>query len=98
MAKALHAEQVQKLTDIPNVGVSIAQDLIGLGIKTPEAVTSMDPLATYDALRTPMGERHDPCLLDAFMAAHAFMNGGPTQPWWNFTEQRKALLKKLNRR
>ena len=58
----------------------------------------MDPLATYDALRTPMGERHDPCLLDAFMAAHAFMNGGPTQPWWNFTEQRKALLKKLNRR
>ena len=34
MAKALHAEQVRKLTDIPNVGVSIAQDLIGLGIKT----------------------------------------------------------------
>ena len=46
MAKAMHAEQVQKLTDIPNIGVSIAQDLIGLGI----------------------------------------------------TEQRKALLKKLNRR
>ena len=72
---------------------SIAQDLIGLGIKTPEAVKSMDPLATYDALRTPMGERHDPCLLDTFMAAHAFMNGGSRQPWWNFTERRKALLK-----
>ena len=96
MAKAMHAEQVQKLTDIPNIGVSIAQDLIGLGIKAPEAVKSMDPLATYDALRTPMGERQDPCLLDTFMAAHAFMNGGLKQPWWNFTEQRKALLKKLN--
>ena len=98
MAKAMHAEQVQKLTDIPNIGVSIAQDLIGLGIKAPEAVKSMDPLATYDALRTPMGERHDPCLLDTFMAAHAFMNGGSRQPWWNFAGQRKALLKKLNRR
>ena len=98
MANAMHAELVQKLTDIPNIGVSIAQDLIGLGITTPEAVKAMDPLATYDALRTPMGERHDPCVLDTFLAAHAFMNGGTKQPWWSFTEQRKAMLEKLNRR
>jgi DNA transformation protein len=25
-------------------------------------------------------------------AAHDFMNGGPAQPWWHFTEQRKKLL------
>ena len=98
MAKAMHAEQVQKLTDTPNIGKSIAQDLIGLGVTTPEQVKVMDPLATYDALRTPMGERHDPCVLDTFMAAKEFMNGGPKRPWWDFTEQRKAMLKTLNRR
>ena len=96
MPKASHASQVKTLTDIPNVGVSIAQDLIGLGIFTPEAVKAMNPIAIYDALRTPMGQRHDPCLLDTFLAAKEFMNGGPKRPWWDFTEQRKAMLKTLN--
>ena len=96
--KAENAAQVRRLTDIPNIGKSIANDLIGLGITTPDAVKAMDPWETYDALRTPMGERHDPCVLDTFMAAHKFMNGGPKQDWWEFTEQRKAMLLKMNRR
>jgi DNA transformation protein len=50
----------------------------------------MDPIAMYDALRTPMGQRHDPCVLDTFLAAKDFMTGGPAQPWWNFTPVRKA--------
>ena len=92
MPKAALASQAQVLTDIPNIGVSIAQDLRGLGITTPADVATMDPLAVFEALRGPMGQRHDPCVLDTFMAAHAFMNGGPRQPWWAFTAERKALL------
>lgn len=91
-AKADVAAQVHQLTDIPNIGKSIAQDLVGLGLPTPAHVKAMDPWTTYDALRTPMGERHDPCVLDTFMAAQEFMNGGPKRPWWDFTEARKALL------
>jgi hypothetical protein len=90
MSKAAHASQAKVLTDIPNIGKSIAQDLRGLGIHTPAAVASMNPVATYEALRTPMGVRHDPCVLDTFLAAKDFMNGGPAQPWWNFTPLRKA--------
>lgn len=85
------------LTDIPSIGKSIAQDLRGLGVSTPAQVAAMDPIATYDVLRTPMGQRHDPCVLDTFLAAKDFMNGGPAQPWWHFTPLRKAknlLLKK----
>ncbi|WP_394788668.1 helix-hairpin-helix domain-containing protein [Rhodoferax sp.] len=93
MPKANTAAQACVLTDIPNVGASIAQDLRGLGIQTPADVAKMDPLQVYEALRGPMGARHDPCVLDTFMAAHAFMLGGPRQPWWEFTAQRKALLK-----
>ncbi|MBC7683516.1 MAG: helix-hairpin-helix domain-containing protein [Ferruginibacter sp.] len=92
MPKATQASQAKVLTDIPNIGPSIAQDLRGLGITTPAQVAAMDPLAVYDALRDPMGQRHDPCVLDTFMAAQAFMNGGPRQPWWDFTAQRKVLL------
>jgi DNA transformation protein len=92
MPKALHAKQVRVLTDIPNIGKSMAEDLRDLGIVTPELVRTMDPMAAYEQLRDPMGKRHDPCVLDTFLAAHDFMNGGPARPWWDFTARRKALL------
>ena len=98
MAKAGHADFARKLTDIPNIGVSLAADLESIGIGTPEDVSRMDPLVAYEALRTPMGQRHDPCVLDVFMAAHKFMNGGPRQPWWEFTTARKALLAKNSKK
>ena len=98
MAKALNADAARALTDIPNIGVSLAADLASVGIHTPADVRRMDALAAYEALRAPMGKRHDPCVLDAFMAAKKFMNGGPRQPWWDFTAERKALLAKIDRK
>ena len=92
MPKAVIAAQAVQLTDIPNIGRSIAADLVQAGIRTPQDVRSMDPAAIYEALRTPMGQRHDPCVLDVFLAAHDFMNGGAVRPWWAFTAQRKAML------
>lgn len=94
VSKASCAAEARRLTDIPNIGKAMEADLIGLGIATPADVKRMDPYKTYDRLRDPMGQRHDPCVLDTFMAAHDFMNGGPAQPWWHFTEQRKKLLGK----
>lgn len=94
MAKARCAAEALKLTDIPNIGRAMAADLVQLGLPTPAHVKAMDPFKTYDRLRDPMGQRHDPCVLDTFMAAHDFMNGGSAQPWWHFTEQRKKLLAK----
>jgi DNA transformation protein len=91
-AKAKMAGEARRLEDIPNIGPSIAADLRGLGLRTPDDVRRMDPWATYERLRTPMGHRHDPCVLDVFLAAKDFMNGGHAQPWWNFTAQRKRLL------
>ncbi len=95
MARAQHAAQAKVLTDIPNIGKSIAQDLIGLGVHTPAQVKAMDPIAMYDALRTPMGRRHDPCVLDTFLAAKDFMNGAAALPWWHFTPIRKSTLQGL---
>ena len=98
MAKAQHADAARVLTDIPNIGVSLAADLQSIGIYTPQDVKRMDALTAYEALRGPMGQRHDPCVLDTFMVAHKFMNGGPRQPWWDFTAERKALLAKHDRK
>jgi hypothetical protein len=90
MTKASNASQARVLTDIPNIGKSIAQDLRGLGVNTPADVKTMNPIEMYESLRTPMGSRHDPCVLDTFLAAKDFMNGGSALPWWHFTPIRKA--------
>lgn len=39
-----------------------------------------------------MGVRHDPCLLDTFIAATRFADGGPAVPWWAYTAERKREL------
>jgi DNA transformation protein len=86
------AVQVKKLEDIPNIGKSIAIDLRGIGIDTPQQLLLQEPLALYLKLRGPMGKRHDPCVLYTFMAAKHFMQSGEKLPWWKFTEQGKKLL------
>lgn len=92
MSKARRAAEAIRLEDIPNIGKSLAVDLRSIGVHTPSDVKAMSALSAYESLRTSMGKRHDPCVLDVFMAAHDFMNGGPAQPWWHFTAQRRQLL------
>jgi hypothetical protein len=83
---------VARLEDIPNVGPAIAGDLRQLGIDEPAGLSGRDPYALYDDLCRITGTRHDPCLLDVFIAAVKFMDGGPSKPWWNYTAERKRTL------
>ena len=80
------------LEDLPNVGPAIAADFVRLGIRTPRALTGRDPYALYDELNRITGTRHDPCVLDTFIAAVRFMGGAPARPWWKYTAERKRTL------
>jgi hypothetical protein len=94
--KASAVRDVARLEDIPNVGPTIAGDLRQLGIKTPDDLLGRDPYAMYDELCRITGQRHDPCLLDTFIAAVRFMEGGPKKPWWAYTTERKRELAARN--
>ena len=83
---------VARLEDIPNVGVSVAEDLRKLGITSPSDLPGRDPYAMYHDLCRMTAQRHDPCLLDTFIAAVCYMEGGPKTPWWKFTAERKRAL------
>lgn len=85
---------VTQLTDLPNVGPAIAQDLRLLGISTPGHLVGRCPFELYNALCKQTGKRHDPCVIDVFISITRFMNGGEPLPWWKFTEERKRLMKK----
>ena len=92
MKTTIDRMRIAALEDIPNVGPSIAGDLRRLGIRAPRELAGRDPYALYDALNRATGTRHDPCLLDTFIAAVRFMEGAPARPWWKYTAERKRTL------
>jgi pathogenicity locus Cdd1 protein len=89
-------QEVARLEEIPNVGPAVAADLRRLGITSPAELPGRDPYALYDDLCRITGQRHDPCLLDTFIAAVRFMEGGPKRPWWKYTAERKRELAARN--
>ena len=87
-------EAVVLLTDLPNVGKSLAADLQLIGVQTPAQLRGRDPYVMYDALCEKTGERHDPCVIDVFISVTRFMNGEPAAAWWQFTGERKRTLRR----
>src|SRR5476651_1667514 len=85
-------ENLAHLEAIPNIGPSIAADLRQLGITSPDELPGRDPYAMYDELCRITGQRHDPCLLDTFIAAVRFMEGAPKKPWRKYTAERKREM------
>jgi hypothetical protein len=78
------------LTDIPNVGPAIARKLLALDIRGVEDLRGQDAEELFERLCARDGRRHDPCLLDTFVAAVDYADGGPARPWWEFSRERKA--------
>ena len=90
--KAAGSREPARLEDIPNVGTAVAADLRQLGIAEPADLLDRDPYEMYDDLCRLTGQRHDPCLLDTFIAAVRYMQGEPKKPWWKYTAERKREL------
>ncbi len=80
------------MRDIPNIGVATERMLLGLGVSEPADLIGKDPCQLYDSLCRLTGKKQDPCVLDVFIAAVTYMEGGPARKWWEFTQERKQRL------
>jgi hypothetical protein len=78
-----------ELTTIRNVGPAVARTLNRLGIASIDDLRGRDGEELYERLCELDGERHDPCLLDTFVAVAVYANGGPDRPWWEYSRERK---------
>jgi hypothetical protein len=78
------------LRTIPNVGPAIARKLERLDVATVADLRGRDGEELFERLCALDGRRHDPCLLDTFVAAVDYANGGPPRPWWEYSRERKA--------
>jgi hypothetical protein len=83
--------RVVVLTDLPNVGKSIAEDLRLLGIHEPRQLVGKCPIEMYEMLCEKTSSKHDPCVIDVFISITRFIAGEEPRPWWEYTEQRKHL-------
>ena len=92
--KILDHTKITRFEQMPNIGPAMAKDFKMLGIKEPQDLAKEDPLDLYMRIQKLTKSRHDPCVLDTYMAAVDFMRGAEAQPWWNYTSKRKALLNK----
>jgi Pathogenicity locus/TfoX C-terminal domain len=92
MKTTLSRLRMAALEDLPNIGPVVAADFVRLGIRAPRELAGRDPYALYDELNRVTGARHDPCVLDTFIAAVRFMDGAPAKPWWKYTAERKRTL------
>lgn len=85
-----------QLTDLPNVGQAVAQDLRQLGIEHPRQLIGACPYTLYERLNQLTGVRHDPCMLDTFISITRYMDGEEAQAWWYYTAERKRYYSEKN--
>ena len=78
------------LTEIPNVGPAVACKLERIDVRGLDDLRGRDPEELFERLCALDGRRHDPCLLDTFVAVVAYADGGPARPWWEYSRERKA--------
>lgn len=84
-------KKIKKLTDLPNIGASIANHLRSIDINTPDDLNGKDPIELYNKLCKKKGKKQDPCVLDVFMSIIDFMGGGEPRVGWDYTEKRKRI-------
>ena len=80
------------LGDLANVGPATLRDFHTLGIRSVAQLARQDAFKLYDRLCRRTRKRHDPCVIDVFMATIAQSRGAAPKPWWRFTAQRKRTL------
>lgn len=80
---------LERLTDIPNIGKAMERDLLLAGIQHPADLIGKDPYQLFEKLCEVTNARHDLCVLDTFISAVRYMEGGPPKKWWEFSGERK---------
>jgi hypothetical protein len=77
---------------LQNVGPATAGDLLLLGVRSLADLRRRDAFELYETLCHKTGERHDPCVIDVFLALVHHADGAPQRSWWHYTPLRKRLL------
>jgi hypothetical protein len=90
--KTMPRVNIKSFKEIPNVGKATEKYLNVIGINNPDQLIGKDPYKMYNELCKRTMQKHDPCVIDVFISAVRYMEGGSPKKWWEFTEERKHKL------
>ncbi len=83
-------QQIKELREIPGVGISIANDLLNIGITKIEDLKNKDPEWLYHQSNKYAGVVQDRCLLYVFRCAVYFAtetkHDKEKLKWWNWKD------------
>jgi hypothetical protein len=86
-------DQVKELKQIPGVGISIANYLIAIGIKSINDLKNKDPEWLYHQSNKFAGSIQDRCLLYVFRCAVYYAternHDKEKLKWWNWKDKKK---------
>lgn len=89
-------EAARELRRIPGVGVSVAEDLIGMGFRRVEELRGQDPQELYDRFCAQQGMHIDRCMLYTFRCAVYFAEQADPDPellkWWSWKDDGPAFI------
>ncbi len=86
-------QAIKNLKQIPGVGISIANDLWNIGIKSPDDLKGKSPERLYDLSNQLAGIQQDRCLLYVYRCAVYYVNTNPSRhnpeklKWWNWKDK-----------
>ena len=90
--KAADRMTPRPLSTLANVGKATLGDFERLGIRTRAQLARRDAYRLYERLCALTAQRHDPCVIDVFLATISECRGNPPRDWWRFTPERKRAL------
>ncbi len=88
----VNRNQLNKLTDLPNIGPAGAKDYLLLGYQHPQQLVGVSALHLYQRLCEITGQQHDPCVLDVLLSVERFLAGDAPKVWWAYTAERQQIL------
>lgn len=91
MTSSHHEHDESDLTELVNVGRSVAGYFERVGVTRIAQLVGEDPVELYERMSAAAGQRLDPCLLDTVMSAVDQAEGEAARPWWHYTPERKQL-------
>ena len=90
--KSPDRDKVSKMSDLPNIGKAISADLERIGLTHPKQLIGKNAYELYRQHCSKLGCKQDHCIIDVFLSAISYMEGGDSQPWWHFTKERKLYM------
>ena len=81
------------LQALPNVGPAVAGMLMRAGVEHPDDLAGWTAEQLYRRVCEVDERRHDPCLLDTFVAVVDYAGGAPPRPWWYYSRRRIGTVR-----